>query len=105
VTVDDHELRLAFVRFLAAKRALRQAYQRSLASHPAEWIAMLERGASKQAGKESAMSDELQELKDENERLRKSLTLLYMHSLKIQDQLDTLLAQENTVLDVCEAVA
>ena len=66
---------------------------------------MVELGASGQEGDESAMHDEIQELKDENERLRKSLTLLHTHSLRIQDQLDTLLGHRNALLDACEAVA
>jgi hypothetical protein len=66
---------------------------------------MAERVASAQTGKDSAMCEELQELKDENERLRKSLTLLHAHSLRIQDQLDALLGGRNTSLDACGVVA
>jgi hypothetical protein len=104
--VDHHELRAAFERFLAAKRALRHAYRRSVASHsPDESRLMLEPGASEHYGDVSAMSEALQELKDENERLRKSLTLLYTHCLRIQDQLDTLLVREDHVSDGRGAVA
>ena len=46
---------------------------------------------SEQAGNDPAMSAELEELKEENEGLRRSLTLLHAHSLSLQDQLDTLL--------------
>ncbi len=66
---------------------------------------MVQWRASDQTGNHPASSEDLQELKDENERLRKSLTLLHAHSLRLQDQLDTLLAQENTMLDACERVA
>jgi hypothetical protein len=66
---------------------------------------MVERVSSVQAVKDSAISEELQQLKDENERLRKSLTLLHAHSLRIQDQLDILLGHRNTLLDAFEVVA
>jgi hypothetical protein len=66
---------------------------------------MAERVASAQTGKDSAMCEELQELKDENERLKKSLTLLHAHSLRIQDQLDALLGGRNTSLDARGVVA
>jgi hypothetical protein len=104
--VDHHELRSALGRFFEAKRALRQAYRRCVASHgPAESRAMRERGASEQAGNHPTLSEELRELKDENERLRKSLTLLHAHSLRLQDQLDTVLVQKDTMSGACEAVA
>jgi predicted nuclease with TOPRIM domain len=66
---------------------------------------MLEWGDSKPHGDHPASSEELQELKDENERLRKSLTLLQAHSLSLKDRLDTLLAEEEPRLGACETVA
>ena len=99
MNADHHELQSALGRFLEAKRALRQAYQRSVASHRAETIPMSERVASLKAGKDSVMSRELRELKDENERLRKSLMWLHTHSLRIQDQLDALLGHGKTPPD------
>jgi len=62
-------------------------------------------GASDQAGNDSVASEELQELKEENRRLRKSLTLLHTYSLRIQEQRDTLLVHRNKLLDAWEAVA
>jgi hypothetical protein len=105
VNVDYHELRSAFERFLAARRALRQAYRGFVASHgPAESRPTLDRMASERAGNHSAMSAELEELKDENEGLRRSLTLLHAHSLSLQDQLDTLL-EKGQMSGACDAVA
>jgi hypothetical protein len=51
------------------------------------------------------MSERLQELKDENGRLRKSLRLLHAHSLRLQAQLDTLLAPKNETMGACEEIA
>src|SRR5579883_1363374 len=96
LNLDNHELRSAIERFLAAKRAVRQAYRRSVASHkPAELRPMFEGRASERAGNHPATTEELQALKDENERLRKSLTLLHAHSLGLQDQLDALVAEKD----------
>lgn len=101
---DHHELRRAFERFLAARRALRQAYRKSVASHvSAEWMPMLESGASDQARAESVMNQELQELKDENARPRKSLALLHASSLTLREQRDTLVVQRDQLLDAYDA--
>lgn len=51
-----------------------------------------------------ASSEEFDALKEDNERLRKSLALLHAHSLRIQDQLDTLLLQRSKSVVECEAV-
>ncbi len=56
---------------------------------------MFEGRASERAGNHPATTEELQALKDENERLRKSLTLLHAHSLGLQDQLDALVAEKD----------
>ena len=105
MNVDHHELRSAFERFLAARRVLRQAYRGFVASHgPAESRPMLDRVASEQAGNHPAMSAELEELRDENVGLRRSLTLLHAHSLSLQDQLDTLL-EKVRMSGKCDAVA
>jgi hypothetical protein len=66
---------------------------------------MLEWGAADQVGNDSVMSEELQDLKDENERLRKSLALLHTYSLRLQEQRDTLVVHRDKLLDACEAVA
>ena len=105
MAVDHHELRAAFGRFLEAKRALRHAYRRSLASHPAGSAQVLERRPSGQAGDDPATIEDIQELRDENETLRKSLTLLHAHSLRIQDRLDALLERGNKPRDARETVA
>jgi hypothetical protein len=104
VNVEHDELRAAFERFLQAKRALRQAYRRFMAADPTELISVLERGASGQAGNDPATIEDIRELKDENETLRKSLTLLHAHSLRIQDQLDTLLGNADERLNAREAM-
>jgi len=64
---------------------------------------MLESGATDQNRNESFMSKELQDLKDENERLRKSLALLHGYSLGLQEQRDTLVVQRDQLLDAYEA--
>lgn len=92
MNVDDRELRSALERFWVAKRALRHAYRRSVVSHGrAQSRPMLEPEAPELAAEHSVMSGELEELKDENQTLRKSLTLLHAHSLRLQDRLDSLL--------------
>jgi hypothetical protein len=106
MSVNHHELRSAFGRYLAAKRALRQAYQESRASHGrAESISNLESAAARKFGNNSLMTEELDELKDENQRLRKSLALLHTYSLRLQEQRDIIVAQRETLLEVIEAVA
>jgi hypothetical protein len=106
MSVNHHELRSAFGRYQAAKRALRQAYQESGALHGrAESISNLESAAARKFGNNSLMIEELEELKDENQRLRKSLALLHTYSLRVQEQRDTLVAQRETLLEVSEAVA
>ena len=105
MNAEHNELRAAFGRFLESKRALRQAYRRFIASHPAGLISAFEPGASGQAGNDPATIEDIRELKDENETLRKSLTLLHAHSLRIQDQLDTLLGNGDERLDASEAMA
>jgi hypothetical protein len=66
---------------------------------------MLKRGTSDQDANHPTPGEELQELKDENERLRRSLTLLHAHSLSLQDRLDALLARTDTMSGACEALA
>jgi superfamily II RNA helicase len=106
MSVNHHELRSAFGRYLAAKRALRQAYQESRASHGrAESISNLESAAARRLGNDSLLIEEVEELKIENQRLRKSLALLHTYSLRVQEQRDTLVAQRETMLEVSEAVA
>lgn len=106
LNVDHHELRAALERFFAAKRALRHAYRRAEASHwPAELRPRLERGTSEQAGDDPAPIQEAEGLKEENGKLRKSLALLHAHSLRLQDQLDTLLLHGAESARASEAVA
>jgi hypothetical protein len=103
VSVEHHKLRRAFGQFLAAKRALRQGYQESGASHgPAESIRVIETRAAGQARDHSVMSEELHGLRDENERLRKSLALLHTYSVRVQEQRDILAVQRDKLLDACE---
>ena len=45
------------------------------------------------------------ELKEEIERLRKSLALLHTYGPRIQEQRDTLLVDRDKLLDACDAVA
>lgn len=105
MNVDHYELRAAFEQFLEAKRSLRQAYRRFVESHPAGLLPALEAGAFGQAGNDPATIEDFRELKDENEALRKSLTLLHAHSLSIQGRLDALLGNRDERLDAVEAVA
>jgi hypothetical protein len=106
LNVGNHELRSAIERFLAAKRALRHAYRRSVASHqPAEFGPRFEGRASEPTRKDLALTEELDGLKEENGRLRKSLALLHAYSLKLQDQLDSLLLHGTEAAGACEAVA
>jgi hypothetical protein len=65
---------------------------------------MLEGDASEPARHDPALSEELEGLKEENGRLRKSLALLHAHSLRIQDQIDTLLSHGTESADAYEAV-
>ena len=76
-----------------------------MAADPTGLISVLERGASGHAGNDSATIEDIRELKDENETLRKSLTLLHAHSLRIQDKLDTLLGNADERLNAREAMA
>jgi hypothetical protein len=106
VSVIHHELRSAFGRFLAAKRALRRAYRESGASHDsAETIPNLETAATYKFGNHSHTVDELVELKNENQRLRKSLALLHTYSLRVQEQRDTLVAHRDKLLEASEMVS
>ena len=66
---------------------------------------MLERRTSEQARDCPAPSHEVEGLREENGRLRKSLALLHAHSLRIQDQLDTLLLHGAESARASEAVA
>ncbi len=66
---------------------------------------MPERGASEPARDDPAPSEELEGLKEENGRLRKSLALLHAHSLRIQDRLDALLLHGTESADGGVAVA
>jgi hypothetical protein len=66
---------------------------------------MLERGAAQERGNDSPSSGELQELKDENQRLRRLLSLLHTYSLRLQAQRDALVAHRDKLLDPCEAIA
>jgi hypothetical protein len=52
---------------------------------------MLDGMVSEPNWKDPALSEELDGLKEENERLKKSLALLHAHSLRLQEQLDTLI--------------
>lgn len=65
---------------------------------------MLEGGASEPTRNDPVPSEEFDGLKEENERLRKSLALLHAHSLRIQDQLDTLLLHRSESVVECKAV-
>ncbi len=66
---------------------------------------MVDSRATDQASGESVMNSELQELKDDNERLRKTLGVLHTHSLKLREQRDILLEQRDELVDVCAAIA
>ena len=66
---------------------------------------MLERGAAQERGNDSPSSGELQELKDENQRLRRLLSLLHTYSLRLQAQRDALVAHRDKLLDPCESIA
>jgi hypothetical protein len=89
VKVEHHELRSAFVEFLAAKRTLRQAFQKSELGHtPAQLIPMLEGSTSDQIGIELGTLEQMQTLKDENARLRKLIALLYSYSLRVHEELE-----------------
>jgi hypothetical protein len=91
VKVEHHELRSAFLQFLAAKRTLRQAYRKSELSHlPSKLMPILGWSTSDQTGLDSVTPDEMQKLKEENERLRKLLALLYAYSLRVHEELDAL---------------
>jgi hypothetical protein len=101
-----HEVRRALGRFLSAKRDLGRAYRNTGASHlPAGSNPMHGWDDINQAKVEPVTCEELWELKDENERLRKSLALLHVYSLRIQDQLDILAVQRDRLLDTCEGIA
>jgi len=105
VTAGDHHLRLALAEFLEAKRALRQAYRRvSAANVPDDWMALFEWEDTDQGMDESVMRDELQELKDDNERLRRALAVLHIHSLRLRDQRDILLEQRDELVNACAAI-
>ena len=65
----------------------------------------LQGGAADQGGNDSEMNEELRELKDENEKLRRSLALLHTYSLKLHKRCETLAAQSDGLLDECEAAA
>ena len=65
----------------------------------------LQGGAADQGGNDSEMNEELRELKDENEKLRRSLALLHTYSLKLHKHCETLAAQSDRLLDECEAAA
>ena len=65
----------------------------------------LQGGAADQGGNDSEMTEELRELKDENEKLRRSLALLHTYSLKLHKQFESLAAQSDRLLDECEAAA
>ena len=87
--VEHHELRSAFVEFLAAKRTLGQAYQKSELCHlPAQLIPIFEGSTSDQIGNELGTPEQTQKLKDENARLRKLIALLYSYSLRVHEELE-----------------
>ena len=89
--VEYHELRSAFVEFLAAKRTLHQAYRKFGLSHtPTRLIPMLEGTTSDQIGIELGTPEQMQKLKNENARLRKLIALLYAYSMTIHEELDAL---------------
>jgi hypothetical protein len=106
VTDDHHELRWAFDQFLAARRVLQQAYQESRGSSgPSKSIPTLEWRAAGRASDVSSVEEELVGLKDENEKLRKSLALLHAYSLRVQEERDMLAEQRDRLLDACRAIA
>lgn len=90
--VDHHELRRAFSHYLAAKRALQEAYRESEAPRGSAELRLtgIEQG-SVQTGDYTALSEELLQLKYENKRLRKSVDMLHVYSLRLQHQLESLL--------------
>ncbi len=89
--VEHQELRSAFIQFLAAKRTLRQAYGKSEAARkPTQSIPTLEGETTEQAPADSLLWERVQELTDENVRLRKLLGLLYEYTLRVHDERDDL---------------
>jgi hypothetical protein len=89
VKLEHHELSSALVEFLAAKRNLRQAYRISESSHtPTKVNAMLQVRAADHIGIDAVTPEQMQKLKNENERLRKLAALLYAYSLSVHDELD-----------------
>jgi hypothetical protein len=91
VKAEHHELRSALVEFLAAKRTLRHAYRKSELSHtPTRLIPILEGTTSGQIGIDLVTLAQMQKLKNENERLRKLLAVLYAYSLRVHEELDAI---------------
>jgi hypothetical protein len=105
MSIDHHELRRAFGQFLAARRAVHEAYRESVKPRgPAALMPARQWEAGEQAGDDAALNEELLELKHENEGLRKSLAVLYTYSQRVQEQSDTVLVHRNRLLDECEEV-
>ncbi len=103
---DQLELRRAFACFLTAKRALGEAYKKAGASHGLiESIPALERGDADQGMKAPPSSGKLEELRDENQRLRRLISLLHAYSLNLLTQRDTVTAERDRLFDGCEATA
>jgi len=65
---------------------------------------MLESALTHQTRSEASTSQKLQELKEDNERLRKTLAVLHLHSLRLRDQRDILLEQRDGLLDACTEI-
>ena len=106
MSVDHHELRRAFEHFLAAKRALSEVYKKSGVSHGlVESIPALERGADDQSRNDPPSSGKLQDLKEENHRLRRLISLLHGYSLRLLSQRDALMADRDQLFDTRERTA
>jgi hypothetical protein len=104
MSADHHELRMAFSGFLAAQRALRDAYRKTGVVHGrVQARPILASRASGRAENERTTSPELEELKERNEKLTESLALLHAYSLNVHEQRDVLMTHTTTLLHICEA--
>jgi hypothetical protein len=105
VSAEHHDLRRAVGRFLEAKRALGRAYRdHEVSPCPSELIPTVERGAVDRARNGSAESEQILEMKEEIERLRKTLALLHAHCLSVEEERDALLVQRDKLRDSNDAV-
>jgi hypothetical protein len=106
VTADNHYLRLALAELLKAKRALRRAYRRVYASDVTDgWMPTLESGPTTgQTRVESLPNEELDGLKDDNERLRRTLSVLHIHSLRLREQRDRLRKERDELVIASAAI-